>query len=155
MKKCIWKYEECELLRDSQAGHSIVLVGGCFDLMHYGHVRFLQEARKHAEILVVALESDEHIETYKKRKPVHSQQERAEILTSMRSVDHVVTLPFLQSDEEYATLVKNLKPHIIAVTSPDKHIDKKRLHASQYGAHVVEVIPVISQFATRKIVSES
>ncbi len=57
----------------------IVLVGGCFDVLHYGHLEFLHEAKKQGKYLIVALEPDETIIKYKKRKPIHNQLQRAKI----------------------------------------------------------------------------
>ena len=57
-----------------------VLVGGCFDLIHYGHIVFLKEARKQGDYLIVALESDDNVKKYKgENRPVHKQSERAEM----------------------------------------------------------------------------
>ena len=80
----------------------VVLVGGCFDILHIGHIRFLKAARKQGDSLVVALESDEFIRLQKRREPFHTQAERAEILAALRSVDTVILLPLLSTDEDYA-----------------------------------------------------
>ena len=80
--------------------HRIVLTGGCFDLFHYGHWYFLHEAKKAGEILAVALESDNFIINKKKKKPVHNQQQRALILSSIDVVDLIIMLPFFKTDEE-------------------------------------------------------
>lgn len=152
MKQRIWEYEEADLIKKSFPQQSLVLAGGCFDLVHYGHLKFFQDARKEGDVLVIALESDEHILRYKKRSPVHTQYERAEILTALSVVDAVVLLPFMDSDEEYRQLVQRIRPDTIAVSSPDKHLEKKRAHASEIGARVIEVIPILPQFATRRII---
>src|SRR6266403_2209747 len=52
----------------------IVLVGGCFDIIHFGHIQFLQKAKEAGDYLIVALEPDERIINYKKRTPIHTQQ---------------------------------------------------------------------------------
>ncbi|MCR4263595.1 MAG: adenylyltransferase/cytidyltransferase family protein, partial [Candidatus Roizmanbacteria bacterium] len=79
-----------------------VLVGGCFDLIHYGHITFLSEARKQGDYLIVALESDENVKKYKgPNRPIHKQAERAEMLRSLRMVDEVVELPEMKEDYDY------------------------------------------------------
>lgn len=72
MKTQIWKYSEADNIAKELTGKKIVLVGGCFDLLHYGHFTFLKNAKKEGDVLVVALESDEFILNQKKRKPVHT-----------------------------------------------------------------------------------
>ena len=67
-----------------------VLVGGCFDILHFGHATFLQKAREAGDVLIILLESDEFIVQIKKKKPVHIQQQRAEILSALGYVDYVV-----------------------------------------------------------------
>lgn len=64
----------------------VVLTGGVFDILHIGHVFTLNEAKKHGDVLVVAVASDAHIEK-KKRKPIHSQEYRAAIVELLKPVD--------------------------------------------------------------------
>ena len=76
-----------------------VLAGGCFDVLHPGHIVFLEKAKKAGDYLVVLLESDKKIRKLKgKGRPVHSQKERAEILSALKSVDSVVCLPYMEND---------------------------------------------------------
>ena len=155
MKQSIWEYESKSELRDLVQNKRVVLAGGCFDLIHYGHFTFLNLARAEGEVLIVALESDAHIETYKSRKPIHTQHERAEILAGLKCVDHVILLPSFNSDEEYAELVRSMQPAVIAVSAPDPKISKKMQHAKIVGAVVVEVTPVIPQLGTRSILDQN
>lgn len=133
----------------------VVLVGGCFDVIHYGHIQFLRRAKEKGEILVVALEPDEFLKKNKKREPFHSQQERAEILAALESVDYVIPLPSMKSDEEYLQLVEQVKPSIIAVTENDSAIDKKKKHAEKVGAEVVVVTPQITKFSTTALLNHA
>ena len=104
----------------------IVLVGGCFDILHFGHIQFLQKAKETGDYLIVALEPDERIINYKSRTPVHTQKERACNLLALRSVDQVIMLPQLNGFDDYLGLVKNIKPHIIAITSHDPQQNNKQ-----------------------------
>ena len=130
-----------------------VLVGGCFDLLHYGHLAFLKNAQKKGEILIVALESDEFISTYKKRKPVHNQQQRAEILASLRFVDFVIKLPLMNGNDSYFSLVKTISPAIIAVTEGDPIITIKQKQADSVGGQLIIASPSLSTFSTSSILS--
>lgn len=98
----------------------IVLVGGCFDLLHFGHISFLKQAKALGEYLVVALESDENVRRMKgDARPVHTQSQRKEMLESLSFVDEVIPLPPMQGDRDYYELVRKIKPSIIAITQGD------------------------------------
>ncbi len=121
-------------------GKSIVLAGGCFDILHVGHVRFLQSAREEGDILFVLLESDENIKKFKgEDRPINSQKDRAEILSSLRSVDYVVLLAHMKSDRDYDKLITCLKPNILATTENDPGGIHKLRQATLIGANVKEV----------------
>lgn len=118
----------------------VVLVGGCFDLIHYGHIQFLKQAKMLGDHLIVALESDENVKRRKgDSRPIHTQQQRKEMLEALHLVDEVVTLPEMKSDEDYRNLVLHIKPHILAVTEGDPMIEKKKSHAQLVGASVISI----------------
>jgi len=129
----------------------VVLTGGCFDILHIGHVRFLSEAKKMGDFLVVLLESDEKVKKLKgESRPIFIQQERAEMLSAIESVDLVVLLPMIENDSDYLNLVMEIKPDIIAVTENDPRIDKKRSQAKKVGGKV-RVISFIKTFSSSKL----
>lgn len=153
MKTNILKYSELSELKKNYEGKKIVLVGGCFDLLHYGHFKFLQQAKKQGDILVVALESDEFIVSQKKRKPIHNQMQRAEILASLHMVNVVILLPLLESNQDYADLVTQVHPSVIAVTEGDSNLDYKKKHALLVNAEVRVVTSLLSDFSTTQIMN--
>ncbi len=132
-----------------------VLVGGCFDVLHYGHIQFLTEAKNQGDILAVALESDEHIRHRKNREPVHTHSHRAHILSALRVVDYVLLLPYLEGYEAYRILVHDVRPNVIAVTEGDVHLANKRRQAEEVHAHVHVVIPTHAHYSTSRIVGSS
>jgi len=98
----------------------VVLVGGCFDILHYGHISFLKKAKKLGNYLVVALESDENTMKLKgPSRPIHNQNQRKKMLESLRFVNKVIALPPMKSDSDYEKLVRKVNPDIIAVTQGD------------------------------------
>ena len=128
-----------------------VLVGGCFDLIHYGHVSFLTSAKSYGDKLIVALESDENVRRMKgNTRPIHSQEKRRKMLEALTVVDEVIPLPPMHSDAEYADLVSRIHPDVIAVTQGDGMESKKREHAARVGASVV-VIPKIHTPSTSQL----
>ena len=128
-----------------------VLVGGCFDLIHYGHLKFLESAKQQGDFLIVALESDEFIKKNKREFPLHRQLERAEILSNLNMVDLIVLLPFFQTNNDYFELVKKISPNIIAVTEGDRQLENKKKQAEEIGAKVKEVVTNLKNFSTRNI----
>jgi D-glycero-beta-D-manno-heptose 1-phosphate adenylyltransferase len=89
----------------------IVLANGCFDLLHVGHVRYLRAARELGDVLFVAINSDAAVARLKGRgRPLMPVAERAELLSSLREVDHVVVF-----DEDTADrLIASLRPDVHA-----------------------------------------
>ncbi len=143
--------QELEEFLSGESKGRIVLTGGCFDILHIGHVRFLSEARGMGDILVVLLESDRKVKELKgKNRPVFIQKERAEMLSALRSVDLIVLLPMMEDDGDYLNLVTKIKPDIIAVTEDDPQIENKRLQAKEVGSEL-KIIPLIKTFSASKL----
>nr|BBH94390.1 ADP-heptose synthase [Thermogemmatispora argillosa] len=95
--------------RRQQSGERAVFTNGCFDLLHLGHVRYLQEARALGDFLIVALNSDKSVRTLKgPGRPVVPQEERAEIVAALACVDYVTIFDELTACE----LVALLRPAI-------------------------------------------
>ncbi len=139
-EKNILPLRELNELKVQLGQKRIALVGGCFDIFHYGHLHFLREAKRGGDILVVLLESDEFIRLRKRKEPFHTQSQRAEILAELKVVDYVVLLPFLENpDKEYGEIVEDLKPSVIPITKGDVHRDKKLLLAKRVGAQLIEI----------------
>ncbi|MFI5240967.1 MAG: adenylyltransferase/cytidyltransferase family protein [Microgenomates group bacterium] len=130
---------------------SKVLVGGCFDILHFGHIHFLKSAKSLGNYLVVALESDVNVKKLKgTQRPIHNQSQRKEALESLNFVDEVITLQEMKSDKDYEQLVIDVSPSILALTEGDPMIEKKRSHAKKVNAKVVE-IPKIKSTSTSQI----
>jgi rfaE bifunctional protein nucleotidyltransferase chain/domain len=80
-----------ELQAHRQAGRSIALANGCFDLLHVGHVRYLEGAAGEADVLVVAINDDASVRALKgEGRPVMAASDRAELVAALRMVDYVV-----------------------------------------------------------------
>lgn len=133
--------------------NKIVLVGGCFDVLHYGHIEFLKNAKAAGNYLIVALEPDEKIIKYKHRKPIHTQQQRAEILSAICFVNKVLLLPVLNGFEDYNQLVEHIRPSIIAVTAGDPQVANKEKQAKSIGATVKAVVKKLEGFSSSLIIS--
>lgn len=129
----------------------IVLVGGCFDILHYGHIHFLKKAKALGNYLVVALESDKNIKRLKgEKRPIHGQNQRREMLESLHFVDQVIILADKMKDEDYDKFISLISPQVLAVTAGDPILAKKQKQAKKIGAKLVE-IPKIKVPSTTQI----
>lgn len=90
-------------------GKSIVMCHGCFDMLHIGHVRHFNEARKHGDILVVTISSDRFVNKGKNR-PVFNHSNRAEMIAALSCVDFVTISDF----QDASTAISILKPNYYA-----------------------------------------
>ena len=82
------------IARDRAAGRAIAFANGCFDLLHAGHVRYLQAAAAEADRLIVAVNDDRSVESLKgPGRPILSAADRAELVAALRAVDYVVIFP--------------------------------------------------------------
>jgi len=99
------------LSNDLQArGKKIIFTNGCFDLLHAGHVRYLETAKSFGDILILGLNSDRSVTALKgESRPVNTQLDRAYILAALEAVDYVVVF---DEDTPY-DLIKAIKPHIL------------------------------------------
>lgn len=155
LKKIIFLKELVdEIVKIRELKRKIIVVGGCFDIFHYGHLSFLKKAKEQGGFLIILLESDEFITKKKKRQPIHHQDQRAEILASLTDVDLVVKLPLLKEDKDYEKIVAVIRPSVIAVTSGDRKLKKKKYLAQKYKAELKIVFHRLKDFSTRVIIKK-
>ncbi len=89
--------------------HTVVLANGCFDILHVGHVRYLEAARMEGDILVVAVNSDRSVEKLKgPGRPLTPQEERAELVAALEPVDYV----FIFDDLRLDSILIDLQPQV-------------------------------------------
>jgi len=138
--------------RFKKAGKIVILAGGCFDVLHLGHIKFLEAAKKTGGVLFVLVESDENVRKIKgEQRPINNQDERTQVLQSIRFVDYVIKTPFLKDDVDYDKLVIRLNPSIIAITKGSSALEHNKRQAKKTGAQLVQVIGHIPQHSTTKI----
>ena len=136
-------------------GKKIVICGGVFDIIHLGHIKFLEEAGKQGDILFLLVESDKKVkETKGNDRPVNNQELRVINLSLLKNVSFVIPLPFFETNNEYDQLVVQIKPDIIATTNPDPFLFHKERQAKMIGAKVVEVINLIPNISTTEILKK-
>lgn len=133
-------------------GRTIVLVGGCFDILHIGHVVFLQKAKEKADKLLVLLESDEAVREFKgENRPINTQEDRAQVLVALRVVDYVILLPKKLDDKMYDQIIFEIKPDILATTHGDPQRHHKERQAKFVKAEVVDIIERLEDQSTTRL----
>jgi len=96
--------------RLKKEGKRVVFTNGCFDLIHVGHTRYLEEAKKLGDILIVAVNSDQSVMTIKgKKRPIIPEEERAEVLSALQCVDFVVIF----HEPDPLNIISLLKPDVL------------------------------------------
>lgn len=95
----------------AQQGERLVLTNGCFDLLHVGHVRYLQSAKNLGDVLLVAVNSDASVRALKgPDRPIKNQEERAEIVSALGCVNYVVIFDSLR----VAQVIRDVRPAFYA-----------------------------------------
>ena len=134
------------------SGKTIVVAGGIFDILHLGHIRFLQKAKKHGDFLFVLLESDENAKRKKgNNRPIHTQKYRAFVLSSLEAIDYVITLPEMTKNSQYDRLINQLAPNVIAATKGDRENQHKERQAEIIGSKVEYVVGRIENQSTTRL----
>jgi rfaE bifunctional protein nucleotidyltransferase chain/domain len=92
-----------------EQGKTIVTTNGCFDILHVGHVRYLEKAKSFGDVLIVALNSDKSVKSIKgESRPINNENDRAEVLSGLKSVDYVV----LFDEDSPIDLLLQIKPDV-------------------------------------------
>ena len=105
-------FEEIEKLaiKFHELDKKVVFTNGCFDILHAGHVKYLEEAKSYGDILILGLNADSSVRKLKgPTRPINNQDDRAYILASLESVDYVVIF----EEETPYELIKLIKPHVL------------------------------------------
>ncbi|MBU2632613.1 adenylyltransferase/cytidyltransferase family protein [Patescibacteria group bacterium] len=135
-------------------GKKIILAGGCFDILHVGHLKFLQQAKKLGGVLFILLESDKKIKILKgKNRPINSLKERALLLSSLSPIDFVILLPFMHENQQYDKIVNLINPDIIAISEDDSGLMHKKRQAENLGIKIKVVTKKIKNRSTTRVSS--
>ncbi len=142
-------------------GERGVFTNGCFDLLHLGHIRYLQEARALGELLVLGLNSDESVRLLKgPTRPLVSEDERAEILAALTCIDYVTIFP----ERTASPLIDVLQPAIYvkgadyatqsgSSTEPDLSKLPEAAHVQAYGGSI-RLITYLPGHSTTELIAK-
>ena len=132
-------------------GNVIVTTNGVFDILHIGHIRYLQEAKKLGDILIVAVNSDSSTKKLKgDSRPINSENDRAEVIAALECVDFVLIF----SDDNPIKILSMLKPNV-HVKGGDYDISKivEKDAVEKNGGNVV-LIPMVKGYSTTLLVEK-
>jgi rfaE bifunctional protein nucleotidyltransferase chain/domain len=133
----------------SRTGDQAVLATGCFDLLHAGHLRFLEQARRLGDLLVVGVNSDQSVRDLKgPSRPIVGEHERAALVSALKCVDRV----FLYDEPTADRQIRFLRPHIFATARASiTAYPSEVASAAAVGAHV-HAIDRIAPYSTTGLV---
>jgi rfaE bifunctional protein nucleotidyltransferase chain/domain len=132
-------------------GKTIVFTNGVFDLLHPGHVRYLQNARREGDALIVGVNSDRSVKTIKgSTRPINPETERAEVVAALSAVDAVVVF----DEDDPQRVIDRLQPDVLAKGADwaaDRIIGRETVEAR--GGRVVR-IPLAEGYSTSAIIKK-
>jgi D-beta-D-heptose 7-phosphate kinase/D-beta-D-heptose 1-phosphate adenosyltransferase len=129
---------------------SVALVTGCFDLLHFGHFKFLEFAKSQADTLIVALEGDQFLKKHKgPSRPLFSRKIRKYCLQQIKSVDKIILVP---NNANYFKLLQKLNPNFLIISSNDKNYKEKHQICQKLNIKLV-IFPRLISYSTSKIIS--
>jgi D-beta-D-heptose 7-phosphate kinase/D-beta-D-heptose 1-phosphate adenosyltransferase len=128
------KAMKAERARLKKAGNKVVFTNGAFDLLHAGHVTYLEFARAQGNVLIVGLNSDSSVRRYKgDKRPINKQVDRAKVLAALECVDYVVIF----NEDEPAKLIAELLPNVLVKGADWAHYVSGRDVVEKNGGKVV------------------
>lgn len=141
-----WQELKNEIETHKVQGKKIIFTNGCFDIIHTGHVRYLRDAKKLGNILIVGLNSDSSVSAIKPGRPVNPEDQRAEVLAALEMVDYVVIF----SEDTPYNLIKLIKPDVLVKGGDWK---KEDIVGSDIVAEVYS-LPYVASISTTEIIKK-
>jgi len=136
---------------EKRNGKRVAFTNGCFDLLHVGHVKYLQKARSYGDLLVLGLNSDASVRRLKgEKRPLIGQSERAHILAALDCVDYVVIF----EEDTPMGLLETLRPHVLVKGgdyTPDRVVGKDLVES--YGGRI-ELVEFVDGRSTTNIIEK-
>lgn len=147
----IMSINSVEKFRNMYSNKKIVFTNGCFDILHVGHIRYLQEAAKLGDILIVGLNSDASVKRLKgEERPINQEADRAELLAALKCVSYVV---IFEEDTPY-NLISKLKPDVLVKGGdykPEEVVGKDIVEA---GGGQLKLISFVEGKSTTNIINK-
>ncbi len=134
-----------------QSGKRLVLTNGCFDLLHVGHVRYLEQARELGDFLAVALNGDQSVRALKgSGRPLNPEADRAEVLAALEAVSFVTIFPGMRATQA----IETTRPAIYVKGgdyTPESLDSEERAALQNVGAKTV-ILPLVPGKSTSQLI---
>lgn len=149
--KTVQVYHDLTAYIPTNSRQKIVFTNGCFDILHAGHVKNLEAAKSHGDILIVGLNSDASVKMLKgPKRPINSWKDRATVLSSLRCVDVLIGF----EEQTPINLIRHIRPDVICKGGdykPSEMIGSE--YVASYGGSVL-ILPYHKGYSTTEIIQE-
>ena len=140
-----------ELKEDREENKRIVFTNGCFDLMHIGHLRYLQKAKSFGDILIIGVNSDNSVKRLKgETRPIVSEEDRAEMLAGLEAVDYVV----LFDEDTPVEILEEIKPNVHVKGGDYKKEDLPETKIIEENGGEVKIVTFVDGKSTSNIIEK-
>ncbi|MFC1454915.1 D-glycero-beta-D-manno-heptose 1-phosphate adenylyltransferase [Candidatus Undinarchaeota archaeon] len=132
-------------------GGKIVFTNGVFDILHVGHIKYLEEAKGHGDTLIVGLNSDSSVKKIKgEGRPINDESSRASVLSSLSSVDYIVIF----SEDTPEKLISALKPDVHVKGGDYNETDLPEAEVvKSYGGKII-IVPLVEGYSTTSLIEK-
>ncbi|HEY1010848.1 MAG TPA: PfkB family carbohydrate kinase [Daejeonella sp.] len=152
--KLVSELEELKKLREIYVaqGKKVVFTNGCFDILHSGHISYLNKSKEFGDVLIVAVNDDESIKRVKgPDRPINSLADRMEVLSGLSSVDHIISFGENGIDLP-VELIKEIRPHVFTKGGNYSIETLPEASAVQEVGGKIEFVPFIPEHSTTLII---
>ena len=152
MKRVLNREEASKLIEDlKKQGKQVVFTNGCFDILHVGHMTYLEEAKEFGDYLFVGVNSDESVKRLKgPTRPINSEVDRAELLAGLKAVDYTVIF----TEDTPVELIVELKPSIHVKGGDYKKEDLPETKVVESYGGRVEIVSLVEGKSTSNVVKK-
>lgn len=134
-----------------KSGQKVVFTNGCFDILHVGHLRYMNEAKNQGDILVVAVNSDASVKRLKgESRPINNERDRAEMLSGLKAVDFTVIF----EEDTPMEIIEELKPSIHVKGGDYKKEDLPETAIVEKNGGEVRILSFVEGKSTTNIVNK-
>ncbi len=152
MNRILGREEAAALVESLKAqGKKVVFTNGCFDILHVGHLRYLEQAREQGDILVVGVNSDASVKRLKgPTRPINSELDRAEMLAGLKAVDYTVIF----TEDTPVEIIDELKPSIHVKGGDYKKEDLPETEVVERNGGEVRILMLVDGKSTTNVVNK-
>lgn len=152
MSRILGRKEASTLIDNlKKEGKKVVFTNGCFDILHVGHLRYLEQAKEQGDILVIGVNSDASVRRLKgPTRPINSELDRAEILAGLRAVDYTVIF----EEDTPVELIEELKPSIHVKGGDYKKEDLPETEVVERNGGEVRILMLVDGKSTTSVVNK-